>query len=62
MIRVVESRRIRWKGYIDRVRDRRTVYEILIRKYKRKGQFRNISVWGGKNEKGCQTNDWSDLA
>jgi hypothetical protein len=36
---------MRWKGFVERVREKRNAYGILIRKSERKGLFGNISVY-----------------
>jgi len=37
---------MRWKWYVERVREKRNACGILIRKSERKGLFGNISVYG----------------
>jgi hypothetical protein len=36
MVRVIISRRMRWKGYVESVRENRNAHGILIRKSERK--------------------------
>jgi len=37
---------MRWEWYVERLREKRNAYGILIRKCERKGLFGNISVYG----------------
>jgi hypothetical protein len=42
---VIKSRRMRWTERVERVREKRNAYRILIRKSERKGLFGNISMY-----------------
>jgi hypothetical protein len=46
MVRVIKSRRMRWKGFVESARKNRNAHGILIRKSERKGLFGNTSVCG----------------
>jgi hypothetical protein len=37
---------MRWKGYVEHMREKRNAYGILIRKSESKGLFGNIIVYG----------------
>jgi hypothetical protein len=68
IVRVIKSRRMKWAGHVARVRERRSVYRVLVRKPARKrplGIARcrwedNINM--DLQEVGCGGMDWIELA
>ena len=68
IFRVIKSRRMRWAGYVARMKDRRSVHKVLVGKPEGKrplGRPRrrwedNITM--DLSEVGCGGMDWIDLA
>jgi hypothetical protein len=65
---VIKSRRIRWKGYVARIEEKRSVYSVLVGKPEGKRQLgrprhrrednMKMDLW----EFGCGDMDWIELA
>jgi len=68
IVRVIKSRRMRWAGYVARIRERRGVYRVLVGKPEGKGPLaRPRRRWEDNikmdlQEVGCEGMDWMELA
>jgi hypothetical protein len=68
ILQVIQSRRMRWAGYVARMGARRGVYSVLVGKSEGKSPFRRPRRRWKDNSKmdrqkmGCGGIDWIDLA
>ena len=68
IVRVVKSRRMRWAGHVARMRERRSVYRVLVGKPEGKRPLGRPRLRWEDNikmdlqEMGCGCMDWIDLA
>jgi len=68
IVRVVKSRRMRWAGHVARMRERRSVYRVLVGKPEGKRPLGRPRLRWEDNikmdlqEMGCGCMDWIDVA
>jgi hypothetical protein len=68
IIRIIKSRRVRWKGHVARMGEKKNAYTILVRKPERKRLLRRYrrrwedNIKMDLREIGWSDMDWIDLA
>jgi hypothetical protein len=68
IVRVIKSRRMRWAGQVQRTREKRGVYRLLVGKPEEKGPLgrprrrREYNIKMDLQEVGCEGMDWIDVA